>query len=36
MVANVALGVGLIVLFGVAAFIFVIRTSKPQNPSDRS
>ena len=36
MVANVALGVGLLVLFGVAGAIFVLRTSEPNDSGDKS
>ena len=36
MVANVALAVGLLVLFGVAGVIFVLRTSEPNDSEDKS
>jgi hypothetical protein len=36
MVANVAFAVGLLVLFGLAGFIFVIRSSEPRDSEDES
>jgi len=36
MVANVALAVGLLVLLGLAGFIFVLRTSEPNDSEDKS
>jgi len=36
MVTNVALGVGLLVLFGLAGFIFVLRTSERNESEDKS